>query len=1334
MAAAYRVVVSSVSCYNSVVVDRRSHSQAVHYCSGPCGVLSQGLDCTVAHRGTCSELLVASDSVYNDFSISPIHSRNMITQQLSKHSKLCVTMDTIHNGCLERTSSSGNLSSGEDSPTWRGKKTPSGAGSTGNMSCSVSLKDITEEAINLASGKLKEFSFDKLRLTSSSHVTFRKGRKVRPDSFSRRSTDLDIIYSHISSNLTTNTTANSMTNGLAPSNDENLPPLVLGKGMGMEEAKLKGSSGMLSANNKAGSGSTSTLSSMGSLNQSLNTVASLYCSTLGEENLIARLLEKTRAEAATGGTGGEDIRACLDILLKCSEDLKKCTDIIKQCIKRKAGGNPEDGGASPDNVYRAVMTRLSSYLKRLPLELEGSGSLGGSGLGGQGAPGSRHSDLAELVNTLHSIQQGPFSPIFGSEQPPRYEDVVQSPPVPKTISQSSTPSLSLSSSVCSKSDFIYTKLIQSSAQFKGPPLTNGLQPSHASSLTQHTLSPPSVTCSSSSSSPTHSPSSLRNSPSPPDTHNPPASPMEALYIEEEADMEKTPYHVLLQTHSPPRGVNTTSNNDETMVEQHLHLSQSNTCHNSSNNLPASSDYISSWAQTASLTVLTPKAISRRNDDIDKLLIDLENLSQSMSHPRITELPLPVKTRKRVGGQGTNINESLTHLKMTPFHIKNPSNHQSVNGLSSNTPLSIPPSQGQNSEHEGAGDEEDGALLLRILESIESFAQELVDSGPGSTGSAERKCGKEREVMRLLQDTLTTAGRAETPESTNSPAVSTVPFKYTDIDPAAKTKYTEENTPVVSLTTTSIPAVPGPDSNVAIESALKPTLDASPDLLSLPKPVLDNVTEASAGESVPEASVPTSFLESTHLDGPSSVVSPEAPASVGIRAAETTKDNAITVDEPATMEYGGTTLLIQQTPEVIRVQSKPEKKPGTPPPLPTTTTPAHTQLLPSPPPSPVIVTPTPPAINIPRFYYPCGLPTLVPGTASADAVIAAIEMAFTEFEEEKSDIYEMGKIAKNYDIGNHELLAVKLALEEWRHWLEDVKPDALSRQFSPPEDTEQEPNILPSSCVVGSLTWSIEKDILEAQKTEPDPGTGVARMLALTKRHFWWPSMNEDIKNYVAACPTCARTSSNRIIERLFSGAVTRGNAVQKEGRMSYAEFVWFLMSEEDKKNPTSIEYWFRCMDVDGDGVLSMYELEYFYEEQCERMESMGIEPLPFQDLLCQMLDLVKPESTGKITLSDLKRCRMAHIFFDTFFNLEKYLDHEQRDPFAIQKDIDSESPEPSDWDKYASEEYEILVAEETANDQLHEGTFDDDYEAEELQVPGEISNQMEKLVISKLTA
>lgn len=93
--------------------------------------------------------------------------------------------------------------------------------------------------------------------------------------------------------------------------------------------------------------------------------------------------------------------------------------------------------------------------------------------------------------------------------------------------------------------------------------------------------------------------------------------------------------------------------------------------------------------------------------------------------------------------------------------------------------------------------------------------------------------------------------------------------------------------------------------------------------------------------------------------------------------------------------------------------------------------------------------------------------------------------------------------------------------------------------------------------------------------------------------------------------------SSRMIDRIFSGAVTRG-PVRKHGKMTYTEFVWFLISEEDKRHPRSIEYWFRCMDLDGDGYLSMYELEYFYDEQVRRMESIGIEALPFTDCLCQV--------------------------------------------------------------------------------------------------------------------
>ncbi|KAK5857685.1 hypothetical protein PBY51_010912 [Eleginops maclovinus] len=927
MAAAYRVVVSSVSCYNSVVVDRRTHSHAVHYCSGPCGALSQGLDCSVAHHGTCSELLVAPDAAYTDNSL--IHSHNMITQQLPHHGKITVTMDASYNGGLERADSSGNLSLGEESPTWRGKKPSSGGGSTGNLSSSGSLKDITEEAINLASGRVKEFSFDKLRLSSSSHVTFRKGRKVRPDSLSRRSTDLEIIYGHFSSNVTTNGTAHGMTNGSGTSNDENLPPFVPGKVASLEETKLKGSTATLSSIAKMSGGSTGSLSSFGSLDQSLNTMASLYRNTLGEENLIARLLEKTRAEAGSGA-GGEDIRACLDILLKCSEDLKKCTDIIKQCIRHKAGDGPEDGEASPDSVYRAVMTRLSSYLKRLPLELEGIGHLGGSGQGGQGTPGGGHSDLAELVSTLHSIQQGPYSPIFGNEQPPRYEDVVLSPPIPKTVPHSASSSSSSLSSL--KSDSIHTKTIQSSPS-RPTPLTNGLQHPHPSSITQHTLSPPSITCSPASSSPTRSPSPLRTSPTPPYTHTPSVSPMEALYIEEEeADGAKTPEQFPNQTHTPTRGMNAMQNNNGMTLGQHIQMSHPQTFHNSSNTLSASTGYSPAWPSSVSPTV---PAVSHRNDDIDKLLMDLENLSQSMSHPRNPEPPLPAKTRKREGGKGITSGEAVTKPKMAQFQAQKPASHLAMNGPTSRTPQCPSPPQGDNSVAV-VGEEEDGALLLRILESIESFAQELVDSGAGSTGSAERKSGKEREVMRLLQGTMATTARVDTPVESTSPTPDpTAPYMHTHAAtklPAVPPKLSLANAPVVSPAPTPLIAVSEVVFNAPSEPVPKPIPEAAPKPLPapIPEPITestDAVTEDSTRAAdptslpAPVTSASASLQSSMHLAEPSPVAAPETPAPVTIPTAVASREADVAVVDAAAVRDTGSTLLIQQTPEVIRVSER-----------------------------------------------------------------------------------------------------------------------------------------------------------------------------------------------------------------------------------------------------------------------------------------------------------------------------------------------------------------------------------------------------------------------------
>ncbi|XP_053371214.1 deleted in malignant brain tumors 1 protein-like [Clarias gariepinus] len=42
--------------------------------------------------------------------------------------------------------------------------------------------------------------------------------------------------------------------------------------------------------------------------------------------------------------------------------------------------------------------------------------------------------------------------------------------------------------------------------------------------------------------------------------------------------------------------------------------------------------------------------------------------------------------------------------------------------------------------------------------------------------------------------------------------------------------------------------------------------------------------------------------------------------------------------------------------------------------------------------------------------------------------------------------KLSSAERNYDIGNQELLAIKLALEEWRHWLEGVDAEVVCRQL------------------------------------------------------------------------------------------------------------------------------------------------------------------------------------------------------------------------------------------------------------------------------------------------
>ncbi len=140
-------------------------------------------------------------------------------------------------------------------------------------------------------------------------------------------------------------------------------------------------------------------------------------------------------------------------------------------------------------------------------------------------------------------------------------------------------------------------------------------------------------------------------------------------------------------------------------------------------------------------------------------------------------------------------------------------------------------------------------------------------------------------------------------------------------------------------------------------------------------------------------------------------------------------------------------------------------------------------------------------------------------------------------------HRLSPAERNYDIGNRELLAVKLALEEWRHWLEgsgvqfivwtdhknleyiksakrfnsrqarwalflgrfdfsisyrpgskNIKPDALSHIFDHSDRPSFSEPIVPQKFFVSAVTWEIESKVRTAsQEVTPPSGCPPGRL-------------------------------------------------------------------------------------------------------------------------------------------------------------------------------------------------------------------------------------------------
>lgn len=90
--------------------------------------------------------------------------------------------------------------------------------------------------------------------------------------------------------------------------------------------------------------------------------------------------------------------------------------------------------------------------------------------------------------------------------------------------------------------------------------------------------------------------------------------------------------------------------------------------------------------------------------------------------------------------------------------------------------------------------------------------------------------------------------------------------------------------------------------------------------------------------------------------------------------------------------------------------------------------------------------------------------------------------------------------------------------------------------------------------------------------------------------------------------------SRKTMDKIFEQVPRKFKSDNPE-KMMYDDFVWFMLCEEDKTTKRSLQYWFDIIDLDNNGIITPHEMEFFYEEQVQRLQSLNHEPILFNDLL-----------------------------------------------------------------------------------------------------------------------
>ena len=192
--------------------------------------------------------------------------------------------------------------------------------------------------------------------------------------------------------------------------------------------------------------------------------------------------------------------------------------------------------------------------------------------------------------------------------------------------------------------------------------------------------------------------------------------------------------------------------------------------------------------------------------------------------------------------------------------------------------------------------------------------------------------------------------------------------------------------------------------------------------------------------------------------------------------------------------------------------------------------------------------------------------------------------------------------------------------------------------------------------------------------------------------------------------TYAYNLGMRTVNRIFD-EIPRKFVSEEKYMMSYEDFIYYMISEEDKTSPTSIKYWFKVIDLNNKGIITKKEMEYFYEEQIEKLKNNKKEVMKFKDVLKKIINLIPPEKENKWNLQNfLDNPKNSSNVFNMLLNMNK-INNKGKDSFIINEIENGE--DYTDWDIFAYKEFERKMNEDNEDNENNESNESNESNEEE---------------------